>query len=127
MKNNKGFSLVELLGVIVILGILMAAAMVAYTKYIDYSKKKSYRILRDSAISATENYMMDHPNVIDTTTGVTFETLVDEEYLESATDPSEKSSQCKGEVRLSGSSTDTKKLQVNYFKVTICCHNYYYT
>ena len=38
MKNNKGFTLVELLAVIVILGLLMAIAIPSVTKYITQSR-----------------------------------------------------------------------------------------
>ena len=41
MKNKKGFTLVELLAVIVILGLLMAIAIPSVTKYITQSRKKT--------------------------------------------------------------------------------------
>ena len=41
MKNNKAFTLVELLAVIVILGLLMAIAIPSITKYIVDSRKKT--------------------------------------------------------------------------------------
>ena len=41
MKNRKGFTLVELLAVIVILGLLMAIAIPSVTKYITESRKKT--------------------------------------------------------------------------------------
>ena len=41
-KNKKGFTLVELLAVIVILGILVVFTIPLMLKYINYSKRKSY-------------------------------------------------------------------------------------
>ena len=42
MKNNKGFTLIEILAVIVLLGMLMSVALVAISKYVEDSKLKSY-------------------------------------------------------------------------------------
>ena len=42
MKNNKGFTLVELLAVIVIMGILMMIAIPSITKTIEKSRKDSF-------------------------------------------------------------------------------------
>ena len=42
MKNNKGFTLVELLAVIVIMGILMIVAIPAVTRTIENSRKDSF-------------------------------------------------------------------------------------
>ena len=59
--NNKGFSLIELLAAVTILGILMLVAVVGYSKYIDKAKKDSINIFNKSAISAAEEYFMDNP------------------------------------------------------------------
>ena len=51
--NKKGFTLVELLAVIVILGLLMAIAIPSVTKYITQSRKKTLVNSIDSFITAT--------------------------------------------------------------------------
>ena len=61
MKNNKGFSMVELLAVIVILGILFGIGMQAYSKYREKAKQQGYDTMAKSASHAAEEYKMEHP------------------------------------------------------------------
>ena len=122
MKNNKGFSLVELLAVVAILGILMGMAIIAYTKYIDYSRKKAYDTLAKSAADAAEEYLMDHPN----TDSINFDVLVDGEYLENAFDPADKGKNCTGTVYVTRND-EGDLLGKNEYSVSVCCANYNYT
>ena len=57
--KQKAFTLIELLGVIVILGILISLATVAYSSYLEKSKIKSFEIEENSFISATRGAYLD--------------------------------------------------------------------
>ena len=59
-KNNKGFTLVELLAVIVILGLLMAIAIPSVTKYITQSRKKTLISSIDSYVTAVTTAVNDN-------------------------------------------------------------------
>ena len=59
-KNNKGFTLVELLAVIVILGLLMAIAIPSVTKYITQSRKKTLISSVDSYVTAVTTAVNDN-------------------------------------------------------------------
>ena len=59
-RNNKGFTLVELLAVIVILGLLMAIAIPSVTKYITQSRKKTLMSTMDSYVTAVTNAVNDN-------------------------------------------------------------------
>lgn len=59
MKNNKGFTLLEIIAVIVILGIIVVISGVSVINYIDDSKQKTYKsYVRDLRV-ASQNYMND--------------------------------------------------------------------
>ena len=58
--NKKGFTLVELLAVIVILGLLMAIAIPSVTKYITQSRKKTLISSIDAYVTAVTTAVNDN-------------------------------------------------------------------
>ena len=119
--NNKGFSLVELLAVIVIISTLAILGVVGYTRYIDYTKQKAYDTMAKSAANATAEYTMDFIGV----DSVTLADLTELEYLEFPTDPSKKGTACKGKVDITYNEND-EGLDTEDYTVYICCANYTY-
>ena len=57
--NRKGFTLVELLGVIVVLAIIGGIATLAITNYIGNSKEKVYRNYVATLKTTVEDYLID--------------------------------------------------------------------
>lgn len=123
MLNSKGFSLVELLAAITIIGLLMGAMTIGYTRYQKKAIDNSYKTMFQSAGEAAEEYFMDHHNE----NQVTIETLVKEAYLSNADDPADKNNTagCSGKVinqtPPSNSSDSLSKLK---YLITIECTNY---
>lgn len=112
MRNNKGFTLVEILAVVVILGILGILAVAAYSKYLESAKYNAYNTLAKSAANAAEEYKMVHFN----TETVTIEDLVETQYLENRNDPGDKQNKCTGVVEIINSQNhdgiDTARYEV---------------
>ena len=123
-KNNKGFSLVELLGVMVILGILISSSVIAYSRYRKSARIQSYDTMASSAADAAAQYAMDYPGTKD----VTLEDLYEGQYLSSLSDPGKKDKTCRGRVSIQTQSTgNTSELDTQSYSVHICCKNYNYS
>lgn len=119
--NNKGFTLIEIMSVVVIIGIIAITAVVAYNKYLNDTRKKAYDTMAKSAANAASEYAMDNIGI----RRVTLKELYEKEYLEYPQDPSDKGRMCNGKVEIKNTENydglDTEK-----YDVTICCSNFSY-
>ncbi len=81
--NNKGFTLVELLAVLVILVAIMSIAIPSISSSLERSKSRQEESKKRILESAAELYVTDHRNNInkDTCT-IKLETLLDENYID---------------------------------------------
>lgn len=83
--NKKGFSLVEILVVILILGILMGLAVVSVSRMLQTAKEDYYDTIEKTIILAAQNYYGDHRGSLPRDVGqkrkVTIETLIKYNYL----------------------------------------------
>lgn len=70
-KNNKGFTLVELVIVIAILAILVGLLAPQYTKYVEKSRKSADASNMDEMVKAVQVYAADGSNNIAVKTGET--------------------------------------------------------
>lgn len=124
-KNNKGFSIVELLGVMVILGILFSVAIGAVYIYREKAEKQSYDTMAKSASHAAENYAMEYSSE----TEVTLEKLMDLNLLERLADPKDETKTCSGKVKIELASAgsedgETKTMDDYKYTVKLCCEQY---
>ena len=116
-SNNKGFSMVELLAVLTIIGILSGVAVAGYTRYRERATNDNYRMMSDNAAIAAEEYFMKNRYE----SSVTFQKLVDEGYFERPVNPKNKEKTCYGIVTNLTPATTSGSISVPKYKVEIDC------
>ena len=65
MKNNKGMTMIELLGVITLLGIILVVAVPNVYKYATGARNQSYDTMAKSLYEAAEAKFMDDGAILD--------------------------------------------------------------
>lgn len=126
--NKNGFSLVELLITITILGILMAVAAGAVLKYLDNSRQQAMETIASTAYDGMINYMMENNILLnpkgeeDSTGMVEIEDLYKENYIERPTDPYNDGGMCEGTVTVRNETTSsTTGLEDYRYEVHVEC------
>ncbi|MBE6158179.1 MAG: type II secretion system protein [Firmicutes bacterium] len=105
--NKKGFTLVELLAVVAIMGILAGIAVVGVGRYLKSSKQQAYDTIVKSAHTATTNYILNKGIQIPSSGWtIEFEELVSEKFLEDPIDPNKKDESCGGTVTVVKNNTE---------------------
>ena len=84
-KNQKGFTIVELLAAVAILAILSTIAIVSVSNILDNANKKHYETQLENMIMATKSFSQENRNILPKAVGetstVTLETLQNKKYI----------------------------------------------
>lgn len=122
--NKKGFTLVELLAVIVILGLLMSVAVGAVTIYMDKSKKQAMETIISTAYDGAVNTLMEENIMLneEESTSFTLQELYENGSIERPADPYNSSKECEGYVKVTNPKASSSAEIDNYqYKVHIEC------
>lgn len=109
--NKHGFTLVELLAVVIILSIIMAIAIPAYQSYIATSQKESFKTAEKSLIEASTTAMLEcvnhrktsfcknkkFPQNDDEYTLISMQELIENGYIDPIHDPVHRGKYCDSE------------------------------
>ena len=122
MENKKGFTLVELLATLVILGVLLGLAVPAVGGYLKKGKISYYHGLETDLLAAGKDYLLDYrsllPREVNGSNVITLDELVKNNYIDEIKDEDGKA--CDGNV------TVIKKGKSNYdYLVCLTCGKKY--
>ena len=80
--NKKGYTLIELIGVVVILALMVLLLANLSNKAIKEAKQKTNKQCEENAIMAAQNWVLDNKDKIENTKLVSIQELQNEGYLE---------------------------------------------
>lgn len=130
-SNNKGFSVIEVLAVVVILGILTAVAIPSVTRYITRSRKQAYETMEKSIYDGARNYVLDENKFLNKCSNGYSDIegadnlLKSYKYIESLTDPTDNSKECEYKVYGCMESDQSMATLATYkYKIQIKCVDY---
>ncbi len=90
MKNRKGFTLIELIAVIVILGLIIMIAVPFFQGSLDTFREDYYKSLEDSVLNSARDFFSDNrvflPNRYLDTQKINVDTLITKKYLDDVKD-----------------------------------------
>lgn len=142
MKNKKGFTLVELLAVVVLIGILSLIAVTSYSQYISKSKRTAYEAAEKSMKESAEGMFVDcmgeksnRPvcNLFrtprpDQSIIIPLKDLIDNDYIPKVSDPDREGSFCDAEksyVLAYGLDPEVGSSNINMgYKTCLSCSKY---
>lgn len=126
MRKKNGFTVVELLAVITLLGVLSMIVIGATTKFFTQSEEKVYQEFESTMKAATENYLIEHSDMIPdkgSTNQITLDTLIDAQYSDRLNDPEDKGNVCDGYVIVENKGEKGLNLDLGY-QVCLKCSRY---
>ncbi len=119
---KKGFTLLELLAVLIIMGLILAITIPSIGNVIDRNREKLFLENENRMLDAANNYTLENtsslPSVVGTSIKIDISTLIEGQYMEEINDLKDEDTPCEGYVLIT-------KLTDNYEMLPyLDCPNY---
>lgn len=125
--NKRGFTMIELLATIVILGILSTIGVVSITKYITQSRQKAYKMLSETVYESTVNCVIQD-KCSAPTTNISTDYLISKGLLRKLNNPIKNKKDCQGIVNIyeykKPGEVEESEYKDFYYEVYLDCEGY---
>ncbi len=133
--NKKGFTLIELIGVIVLLSIITSIATVSLNNYLKQGREKSFKILQNSMEDATleaftsclanpnsSDFCRVHniPEILGAGERITLKELLDNDFIEDVKNPWKTSEKCSEDSYVIATRNSDDSISFDYKTCLIC-------
>ena len=122
--NRKGYTIMELLAVIVIIGLLFSIAIVSYTSFINTANNRVYESYRDNMHEAAIMYFTDHLLTNNETKRLDLNTLINENRIEKIKNPKNSNDYCTDNSYIDAKRIDTDGVISIIYDVYLKCNDY---
>lgn len=125
-QNNKGFTLIEILAAVVLIGILSGVAITGVNRYLEKTRQQAYEAIEETLYGAAQNYIIDR-GVLVSTSGLTLQSadLISKGYIKKLEDPGKNDgSQCTGYVKVTRTAKTGSALDEYKYEVHVQCAAY---
>ncbi len=82
MKNNKGFTLIEMIGIIILLTVIMIVVAPSMIGTLKNTNIKRFNAYKEKLKNATENYIVDNGLLNKTEVEVELKVLLENKYID---------------------------------------------
>lgn len=122
--DNRGFTMVELLAVITILGVLLMVSVGAVMRHLIKTRQQAMETIGSSSYDGMVMYMMDNNILLNPSESISIsiEELYNDERIERPSDPYNEGKMCSGRVTVRNATTSsTTGLEDYKYTVNVEC------
>lgn len=131
MKNKKGFTMIELLATIVILGVISTIGVVSINRYVRESRQKAYKLMSSAVYEAAMNCVVKGKCVAPTPKkndteydSITTDYLKEKGFIKNLKNPISNKEECSGKVTIFEQGTSNNEFKDFYYEVSLNCPGY---
>lgn len=122
--NKKGFSLVELLAVLALIGLVLGISVISYTAFVARTRERVFKNYENTMKAAAEVYFIDNPQEIPSINGVKKELLLEDLEIDPIINPDDSNDLClNSKVIVERSDNIGNNFDLKY-SVCLKCNNY---